>query len=147
MKGLIIIILLLIFFAPVLGISLAYGFGTLFILSIPIMLVLCGVAFLILWPINKYFDNPDNERKYQSWVDSLFAKGDAKRRRENGTVTTEESNAVIQYFNEHRSFKECPTYLSLSPLQKQTMLKSMHSYNSWSVIVVRKDSNLIYEPR
>ncbi|NOU98504.1 hypothetical protein [Paenibacillus planticolens] len=65
---LIIVILLLIFFAPVLGISLTYGFGIILMLSIPILLVLCGVALLILWPINKYFNNPDNELKYQAWL-------------------------------------------------------------------------------
>lgn len=135
------------FFAPTLGIFIAYGFGSLLLLSIPIMLLLCGVAGLILWPINKYFDNPNNERKYRAWVDSLFAKSDAKRRRETGDVTTEETNAVIQYFDEHRSFKACPTYLSLSPPQKQTMLKHMYSYNSYSVMVIAKDSERVSQPR
>ncbi|WP_155973438.1 hypothetical protein [Paenibacillus sp. Leaf72] len=121
--------------------------------SISTLLVLCGAALLILWAINKYFDNPNNEDKYQAWVDSLFAKRDAKRRRELGIITTEETNTVIQYFNKYRSFKFCPTYLSLSPLQKQTMLKSMHSYDCWSVRVTRQDSDpdsdsdLIFEPR
>lgn len=77
---LIIIIILLFLLAPLLGISLVYGVGSLLLLSIPILLLLCGVAFLILWPINKYFDNPENERKYRLWVDSLFTKGDAKKR-------------------------------------------------------------------
>lgn len=142
-----IIIILLFIFVPFLGITLGFGIGSILLLSIPILLGLCGVAFLILWPMNKYFDNPENERKYQLWVDSLFENGDEKRRRKKGTITTEQSNAIIQYFDRHRSFKNCPSYLSLSQLQKQTILKHMHSYDSGSVTVVRKDSKLVYAPR
>jgi hypothetical protein len=147
MSLLIVVVILLVIFAPILGIGLAYGFGMLLIFGLPILFVLCILCYLILWPINKYFDNPENERKYQAWVDSLFAKGDEKRKRKNGIVTDVEMKTVYDYFTRHRSFKNCPIYLSLSQEQKHNVHKKMHWYNPSSVRIVHKDSSKnTYEP-